>query len=139
MMDDYDIAVPDENLNPQVDLSGYTANNDTWNDTREPLGIPSTQSVALSQNNSMADRGRGDALGASNVWERTSANILQSLAQTGINVYAARNGVYASGQPQNTQSLPSPALLRQQQQAKTQGLLTLAMIAGVVYVLANKG
>jgi hypothetical protein len=137
MMDEYDIVVPEENLNPQIDLSGYTSNNDTWNDNREPLGMPSPSEVASVQNNSLNERGRGGELGMSSVWERTSANILNAVAQTGINAYAQRNGVYAGNLPQNTQSNASPQQLRQTQQAKNQGFLMLAAIVGLVYALSK--
>jgi hypothetical protein len=120
-----------------VDLSGGAAPIVYGTVRSEPQGFPSTHSVAAAQNNSMADRGRGSELGASNVWAATGANILNAVAQTGINVYAQRNGVYTSALPQNTMSNASPQQLRQSNQAKNQGLLMLAAICGLVYVLAK--
>jgi hypothetical protein len=126
------VAPEDENLNPQVDLSGYTSDH-TWNDNREPVGFPTPQQQAQTTNNSMDNRGRGSELGSSNVWEMTSANIFNALAQTGINVYAQRNGVYSSQLPQNTQSIASP----KQKQQNQQPMLMLVLIIGAIYVLGK--
>jgi hypothetical protein len=120
-----------DDLSPPMDLSGV--DNPVWRDSREPVGFASPTEVARSYSNSMADRGRGRELGSSNVWEQTSANILQAVAQTGINVYAQRNGVYSSQLPQNTQSNASP---RQKQQSQ-QPMLMLALIIGAIYVMGK--
>ncbi len=129
----YDIVIPtDENLNPQVDLSGYTSDN-TWNDNREPVGLPPVWQQAQTTSSSQADRGRGYELGSSNVWEQTGAHILQAVAQTGINAYAQRNGVYSSQLPQNTQSNASPKQKKESQQP----LIMLALIIGAIYVLGK--
>jgi hypothetical protein len=129
----YEIVVPtDENLNPQVDLSGYTSDH-TWNDNREPIGLPPVWQQAQTTSSSQSDRGRGYELGSSNIWEQTSAHILNAVAQTGINVYAQRNGVYSSQLPQNTQSNASP---RQKQQSQ-QPMLMLALIIGAIYVMGK--
>jgi hypothetical protein len=128
----YITVVPDELLNEQVGLSPTP-----WDERKEPVGIPSPLAVALSQNNSMSERGRGDVIGAANIWEQTTANIFTAAAQTGINVYAARNGVYSSALPQNTMSNASPSQLRQTQQAKNQSLLIIALIVGAIYVMGK--
>ena len=133
MNDEYDVIVPTEELNDQVDLSGYTS----WNDNREPVGLPTANQVAGSYANSMNDRGRGGQIGSSNEWAAVGSGFLNAVGQTGVNIWAARNGVYAGQVPNATQNNATPRQAQQTAQAKNSGVMMLALVVGAAYVLAK--
>lgn len=97
----------------------------------------SDDAASMARNNSMNDGGRGGQLGQSSMWEAIAVRNIDAMAQTGVNVWAARNGVYAGGAPRPVQNAPNPAMDAQRARAQTGGLMQLLLIGGIIYLIAK--